>query len=133
MIWKPVPGFEDYEISEHGYLRRGLKLLKPERVVGNGRKRFCLSRDGRQFRLKAAQLVALAFIGPKPFKRAEACHKDGFEHNNHYSNLKWDSHHGNVADAVEHRLKFREGLGRAEPKHYLDAAASRFLALAKAS
>lgn len=129
MIWKTIPEFPEYEVSEHGDVRRGTKHLKPERTHGNGRKRFCLSRAGRQFRFKAAQLVALAFIGPKPFKRAEACHNDGFEHNNHYTNLRWDSQKGNAADLVEHRLMRRESLGRAKPKHYLDAVASRFLAL----
>ena len=128
MIWKTVPGFENYEVSENGDLRNGLKRLKPEHVVGSGRKRFSLSKDGRQYRFKSAQLVAMAFIGPKPFSRAEACHNDGFEHNDHFSNLRWDSRLGNVADAVQHRLNRRLSLGRAEPKHQLDALASRFLA-----
>ena len=128
MIWKPVPGFENYEISEKGDLRKGSKMLRPERVVGSGRKRFCLSKGGRQYRFKAAQLVAMAFIGPKPFRRAEVCHHDGFEHNDHFSNLRWDSRLGNVADAVQHRLNRRMSLGRAQPKHQLDALASRFLA-----
>lgn len=105
--WKPIPDFAEYEVSEHGDVRRGERLLKPERVAGNGRKRFALSRDGRRFVFKAAQLVALAFIGPKPFDGAEACHKDGFIHNNHFSNLRWDTHAGNALDDLAHRNKLR--------------------------
>lgn len=131
MLWKPVPGFLDYEVSEHGDVRHGLKYLKPERTQGNGRKRFALSVKGRTFRFKAAQLVAMAFIGPKPFRRAEVCHNNGFEHNNHYSNLRWDSRASNVADAVEHRFQRRQSLGWALPKHRIDVEASRFLAGAR--
>jgi hypothetical protein len=105
MLWKEVPGFPDYEVSEHGDVRKGLKYFKPERVQGSGRKRFTLTKDRRRYVFHAAHLVAMAFIGPKPFRRAEVCHNDGFEHNNHYSNLRWDSRLGNVADAVLHRFK----------------------------
>lgn len=103
--WKPVPGFLEYEVSEHGDVRRGSKQLKPERTQGNDRKRFRLSVGGRLYTFKAAQLVALAFIGPKPFEGAEVCHNDGFKHNNHWTNLRWDTHAGNSADDLGHKLR----------------------------
>lgn len=130
MLWKPVPGFLDYEVSEYGDARRGQRPLIPERTQGNGRKRFSLSKGGRIFRLKAHQMVALAFIGPPPFDGAEVCHKDGFHHNNHYSNLRWDTHAANVADAVNHELARRERSGKATNKHRISAATSDFLASA---
>src|SRR4051812_17392102 len=128
MLWRDVPGFPDYEVSEHGNLRRGSNYLKPHRIHGSGRKRFSLSKDGRKHHFHAARLVVLAFVGPKPFDGAEICHNDGFLHNNHYSNLRWDTHAWNVADAAKHRLRHRENLGRAEKKHWIDAATSAFLA-----
>jgi hypothetical protein len=109
MQWKECPDFPGYEVSEHGDLRHGLKLLKPNRVVGNGRKRFSLSRAGRNYTFKAAQLVARAFIGPKPFEDAEVCHNDGFEHNNHFTNLYYGTATSNGNDATLHRLQ-RRGL-----------------------
>lgn len=131
MIWKEIPGFPDYEVSENGDVRHGAKYLKPERVHGNGRKRFGLSREGRVFRFKAHQLVALAFIGPKPFKRAEVCHKDGFLHNNHYSNLRWGTSKSNVADTHKHRIQLREHSGLHVGKaQRLRAVTSEFLAQA---
>jgi hypothetical protein len=109
MIWKKVHGFPGYEVSEHGDLRHCLKLLKPHRVIGNGRKRFSLSRGGRKCTFKASQLVARAFIGPKPFEDAEVCHDDGFEHNNHFTNLRYGTAASNGNDVTMHRLQ-RRGL-----------------------
>jgi len=51
--------------------------------------------------------VALAFIGPPPFEGAEVCHKDGFHHNNHYSNLRWGTQASNANDVSKHRLQRR--------------------------
>lgn len=107
MLWKRVPDFADYEVSEFGDVRKGLSPLTPERVQGSGRKRYTLSKNGRKFRFHAAKLVALAFIGPKPFEGAEVCHNDSFMHNNHYSNLRWDTHAANAADASLHAAKLR--------------------------
>lgn len=107
MIWKPVPDFADYEVSEFGDVRKGFAPLTPERVQGSGRKRFTLSKGGRKYRFHAAKLVALAFIGPKPFEGAEVCHNDSFLHNNHHSNLRWGSRAANSADAVVHKAKLR--------------------------
>jgi len=103
--WKAVPDFPDYEVSEHGEFRRNGRHLRAERVSGNGRKRFALSRGNRIYRFKAAQIVALAFIGPPPFEGAEVCHNDSFLHNNHYSNLRWDTHAANAADVSLHAAK----------------------------
>lgn len=132
MQWKVIPGFPDYEVSEHGDVRRGTKQLKPERVVGSGRKRFGLSDSGRIYRVHAARLVALAFIGPPPFEGAEICHKDNFFHNNHYSNLRWDTHASNVTDTLTHKSKMRVHAGNLSPeRHRLNAAANEILAKAR--
>ena len=114
--WKPVPDFPDYEVSENGDVRRDGKHLRAERVHGNGRKRFALSKCARQYRFKASQLVALAFIGPSPFDGAEVCHNDGFEHNNHYSNLRWDSRAANAADTYKHAVQQRRNANRFVPR-----------------
>lgn len=104
MIWKMIPQFDEYEVSEYGDVRRGDRLLKPEKIQGSGRKRFALTKNGRVYRYHAGHLVAFAFIGPKPSPFVELCHNDGFEHNNHFSNLRWDTKLANAADAATHRL-----------------------------
>lgn len=114
--WRAIPDFPMYEVSEHGDLRRDGKHLRAERVHGSGRKRFALSRGSRHYRFKASQLVALAFIGPSPFEGAVVCHNDGFEHNNHYKNLRWDSQLANVADAYKHSVMKRRNANRFVPR-----------------
>lgn len=129
MIWKQIPGFLDYEVSEFGDVKRGPKRLTPERTQGNGRKRFSLSKGGQTFRLKAHQLVALAFIGPAPFEGAEIRHRDGFHHNNHYSNLIWATRAENGNDVTKHRLQRRvlSNYPRSQSEN-ISAEAAKFLA-----
>lgn len=131
LIWKPVPGFPGYEVSEYGHLCHDGYELKPEFVQGNGRKRFSLSKSGTIVRLKAAQIVALAFLGPQPFDGAEVCHEDGFKTNDHYSNLRWDTHKANMADTVRHAIERKERAGiRVSKRDRLSAMATAFIAAA---
>lgn len=107
--WRICPNFPDYEVSERGDVRR----LTPAKgaVVGkvmtpyvreDGYCMFILRRDEKSFHKKAHQLVAEAFIGPKPFDGAEVCHIDGSRCNDHYSNLRWGTSADNKADMVLH-------------------------------
>lgn len=131
LAWKDVPGFPGYEVSEFGALRRGGKLLKPDPQAGSGRKRYKLTKDGKSCTKHAAHLVLLAFVGPKPFDDAEACHNDGFEHNNHYSNLRWGSHASNMNDVTMHRLRNRDQSSFPRSRGEKDSmAAAQFLATA---
>lgn len=125
MTWKVIPDFPEYEVSEHGHVRHGTKHLKPEIVKGSGRKRFSLSKNGRLYRIAAHRLVAFAFIGPPPFEGAEVCHKDGFKHNNHHSNLRWGTSGANGMDVVRHGIERQEKFGRTSK---LAVAYSKFVA-----
>ena len=51
---------------------------------------------------KVSVLVALAFIGPKPFPEAEVCHNDGDKQNSLPPNLRYDTSQGNRQDEIEH-------------------------------
>lgn len=127
MIWKDIPGFADYEVSEYGHVRHGARMLKPSRENGIGRKKFHISKGARSYSFYAHQLVAIAFVGRKPFKDAEVCHNDGFEHNNHYSNLRWDSHASNMADLVKHKVQRRVHAGLHVPQGKLLVVAANEL------
>lgn len=111
MFWKVCQRFPSYEVSECGDVRRIKAGKKASGVVGkvmkpyrrpDGYDMFQLREDNRPYRPLAHQLVAEAFLGPKPFPAAEVCHKDGMRNNNHWSNLRWDSCKGNHADKVRH-------------------------------
>lgn len=109
MIWKQIPTFPAYEVSERGDVRRVVaarggvvgRVLRPY-VRQDGYDMFILRRDGCSYHRKAHQLVAEAFIGPKPFPAAEVCHGDGSRTNNHYRNLRWGSSLENKADMMRH-------------------------------
>jgi hypothetical protein len=96
--WKKVKRFPLYEVSEFGDVRRGNRQLKLH-VDKWGYQIVSLMRlDGTRGTVKAHRIVAEAFLGDPPFEGAQACHNDSVKANNHYSNLRWDTPKGNVAD-----------------------------------
>lgn len=123
MYWKSVPDFPDYEVSESGEMRRGLKYLKARKVSADGRPGFALSKRGVVTVKSAAKWVALAFMGPSPFAGAVVCHNNGCVTDNRVSNLRWDSALGNSADRLIH-----SGDVRRDGRVALTVEASRILA-----
>jgi hypothetical protein len=114
MQWKQSLLFPHYSISEFGDVCR----IVPDRLgrlpvnnmvsrLDRGYRKYRLYRDGKSYHVKASQLVLDAFDKPKPFEGAEACHNDGDKSNNHYSNLRWDTHKGNHADTLIHGTRSR--------------------------
>jgi hypothetical protein len=108
--WRVIPGYEAYEVSENGEVRRyrrgtstfpgrPLKLQSSQNVYGQ----YHLYMHGQRHAVHPHVLVALAFLGPKPFEKAEVAHRDGDRHNNHYTNLRWATRIDNAADMSRHR------------------------------
>lgn len=115
--WRDVPGFEGrYQVSDEGRVRsvdrrvrlvvHGLettrlargRVLRPARGT-HGYLTVVLGRDGGTKHVH--QLVALAFIGPRP-PRADVAHNDGSRTNNHAGNLRYASRAENNEDKVRH-------------------------------
>ena len=95
-LWRTVPGYSAYEVSVDGVVRRcqGFRCRRAHRVLvpfirPNGYAQVILYRDGRRQRFGVHQLVALAFLGPKPSPLHQVAHLDGQRLNNHVSNLAW--------------------------------------------
>lgn len=95
-LWRTVPGYPAYEVSVDGLVRRcqGFRCRRAHRVLvpfvrPNGYAQVILYRDGRRQRFGVHQLVALAFLGPKPSLQHQVAHLDGQRLNNHVSNLAW--------------------------------------------
>lgn len=105
--WRVCPRFPMYEVSDTGDVRRW-KVVRGklggivQPWLCQGYRRYHLRADGRYCHPFAHQLVAEAFIGPKPFDGAEVCHNDGDKLNVHPTNLRWDTHKANLQDAVRH-------------------------------
>jgi hypothetical protein len=119
--WRPVPEFEGlYEVSSLGNIRRlneyrrykALGLLKPNPNVG-GYLTVWLSSprfDKPQARMVHC-LVALAFIGPRPFPKAEVNHVDTHKDNCRVDNLEYSTRKENSDHAKENGL-YQRGVNR---------------------
>lgn len=105
--WRSIPGYSRYSVSSEGDVRRDVWIYRrapgPVTIsVGNrGYIRASLTDDrGNHKTVYVHQLVAAAFIGPKPFAGAHVCHGDGDQLNNRLENLRYDTARGNSRDTV---------------------------------
>lgn len=105
MEWRVVEEFPTYSVSEAGQVKRtgdGRFRASNKLVKGSpdayGYTQHGFWRDGKHVNRKAYQLVASAFIGPRPSPKHEICHNDGSRTNDHWTNLRWDTRAGNEAD-----------------------------------
>lgn len=110
-IWKVVPGYEDYDVSSIGRVRRrecvgrwpANHVLRPGEAY-SGHLYVILTGPDRRCRKEFVhRLVAKAFIGPPPFERAMVLHHDDCPKNNRPENLYWGDHRQNVRDAKLNR------------------------------
>lgn len=109
ILWKSISVAPQYEVSEFGEVRRRIagkgspvgKVIKQTKHVF-GYPQVKLTINGKHKRFETHTVVALAFIGPKPFPKAEVSHKDGIASNIHYKNLIWESHKENESRKKGH-------------------------------
>lgn len=103
--WKPVPGFEKYEVSDTGKVRslmfREPRELRPY-THPTGHQEVKLRRDGKSVGIRVHVLVALAFIGCRP-KGLNVCHNNGNASDNRLQNLRYDTQKSNIQDSVAQR------------------------------
>jgi hypothetical protein len=121
--WRPIPGFNKYEASSEGQIRRavGGSGASPLRVLKltprpDGYLRVTLyADDGRMHTKQVHRMVCAAFHGPKWDRHA--CHRDGEKTNNAATNLYWGTPLDNARDRVTH--------ARANPERALQQLAER--------
>lgn len=118
-IWRSIPNYEDaYEVSTYGRVRSLARRCKgsnqPSRAVRekilkphpwSGYPAVTLFRDGHRKRYKTAALVALAFIGERPYG-LELCHNDSDRQNSRLENLRYDTRSGNFADKIQNGTRY---------------------------
>lgn len=115
--WRPIPGFDSYDVSDEGRVRswygwRGRKRLTIPRVMKpaahpvNHYLSVSMTVTGRQIRRNVHVIVMLSFVGPRP-EGCDVCHADGDPTNNRLSNLRYDTHVANAADMARHGTRPR--------------------------
>lgn len=112
-LWRTVPGYPAYEVSVDGIVRRcqGWRCPRNRILVPfirpNGYAQILLYQGGKRRRFGVHQVVALAFLGPKPSPQHEVAHLDGQRLNNHVSNLAWLLHSENERHKDLHGTRLR--------------------------
>lgn len=100
-LWKPVVGFEDYQVSDLGNVRshkNGNERLLKQQLHDFGHLRVTLSDgQGTVRRLYVHCLVADAFIGPKPEGNVVR-HKNDVKSDNRAANLHYGTKSQNGLD-----------------------------------
>lgn len=112
-VWAPVSGHPFNEASTLGRIRslphvaacsNGRNSRYPGRVLRPYAKEsghLYVTLLSPRLRRMVHQLVLETFVGPAP-EGMEACHNDGNPANNWVSNLRWDTHSGNMMDRRRH-------------------------------
>ncbi|WJJ55730.1 HNH endonuclease [Mycobacterium phage prophiT46-3] len=99
--WRPIEGFDGYEVSDHGRVRSSkhsrLRVRKLTQST-NGYLRLSLSSNNIKRHVTVHRLVAEAFV-PGRADGLVVCHNDGDKTNNRASNLRWDTPSSNNIDA----------------------------------
>jgi hypothetical protein len=105
--WRWIAGFENlYAVSSFGRVwseHRGGRYLKPS--TGKQALVVSLNRHGIRVQRSVHQLVAEAFIGPRPPGK-EVCHWDDNYENNRLSNLRYGTRSDNAFDSVRNNRWF---------------------------
>lgn len=124
-IWKSIPGFDGYEVSNQGRVRSFKKSIglgagkgsmsiiadEPQRILSprhrkGGYLAVGLCANGKVCDFYIHALVMLAFIGPYP-NGLEICHSDDDPTNNNLENLRYDTHANNMRGVLGKRYSPR--------------------------
>jgi hypothetical protein len=96
-VWKKIKGFENYEVSNYGNIRRmylkGYKYRKPVIQKGYCSINFVLNKTGFK-KIQIHRLVAEAFIENNENKKC-INHINGIKNDNRVDNLEWCTHSEN--------------------------------------
>jgi len=121
-IWKKIPGYPDYSVSNHGDVRRDTgsnagRYLKPALRAGGKRPGVTLSKFERGAKPKqfyVHRLVCLAFLGPCP-PGMEVCHLNDNPLDNRLGNLVYGTRKLNMHHAkLNGRIAQGERVGSAK-------------------
>ncbi|HLP55341.1 MAG TPA: NUMOD4 domain-containing protein [Fluviicola sp.] len=122
IIWKPIPGFTDYEISTIGTIRsldRVKQYRSGRKMVFSGKEKLLrvhpsngflmtdlIDDRGKRRTVYPHKMVALVYVAnDKPRKRKVVIHMDGDPRNNSVENLSWSSFSESIKRGFELGLR----------------------------
>lgn len=88
ITWKVIPGYEDYEASEYGIIRRIATKDELYQCNDEGYLSVNMNINGKCISRTVHQLTALAFI-PQETGKSQVNHIDRIKTNNKVDNLEW--------------------------------------------
>lgn len=94
-IWKDVDGFDMYEVSNLGQVRRKPQVLKPGSIPSGHLTVALCKGKGRAKSMYVHRLVALAFL-ENPDSKPIVNHKNGNPKDNKLGNLEWATSSENI-------------------------------------
>lgn len=109
-MWKIVPGYPYYEVSDVGEVRRATDskrqykagyVLKPK-LSKHGYMVVSLWDGARYYHVGVHRLVCMAFHGEPANDNLQVCHNDGDRLNNTQDNLRWGTAKENADDRAIH-------------------------------
>ena len=122
-IWKDILGYENkYQVSDLGRVKGLDRVVKTKngrtqykkgtilknKMGTNGYYYVCLYKNNKQKTFMIHSLVALNFIGDRPYKN-DICHINGNRLDNRVSNLKYDTRAENFNDMYRQGKKNPKG------------------------
>ena len=103
-IWKDVPNFENYQISNLGNVFS--KKRNKQLYISHNDKGYCYAqfyKNGKGYHLRLHRIVANLFL-PNPNNLPEVNHIDGNKENNCVDNLEWCDRKHNMQEAFNNGL-----------------------------
>ena len=101
--WKPVPGFEEYQVSDHGRIKKKNGKLKKTVIQKNGYERVSFYENGKAKAFLVHRLVAEAFLVDDTDNLSKdhhvVMHLNDDRTDNRASNLKFGSKKENYLDS----------------------------------
>jgi hypothetical protein len=94
-IWKPIVGYENYEVSNFGRIKKRHNIIKPILNTKHDRYYITLWANGKRKNFILARIVAHAFCDGYDENHNTVNHLDGNTHNNSAENLEWVSQSDN--------------------------------------
>lgn len=136
MIWREVPGWDRYEISDTGVVRSrdmvvgakgGARAIRKGRILTPAKSSndywvVTVTNGLKRCQIAVHRLVALAHHGAPPYEGACVLHGDGDKNNNTAANLRWGTAADNHADTERHGHRLK---GERHPHAKLTEAAVR--------